>query len=82
MNDCLDKELKDKTPIIPQLPKKKPLINEYEKRNHVEKIKRKPLKYLSQPDNAFNFNPPTKNKTQKKKEKEQVPSNYNKKKEK
>ena len=79
MNDCLDKELKDKTPIIPQLPKKKPLINEYEKRNHVEKIKRKPLKYLSQPDNAFNFNPPTKNKTQKKMVTEQVPSNYYKK---
>ena len=36
--DCLDKELKDKTPMRPQLPKKKPLLGEYEKRNHVEVI--------------------------------------------
>ena len=78
--DCLDKELKDKTPLRPQLPKKKPLLGEYEKRNHVEKIKRKPLTYISQPDNAFNFNPPQKPKTQKKMTTEQVPSNYNKKK--
>ena len=64
---------------MPQLPKKKPLIKEYEKRNHVEKIKRKPLKYISQPDNAFNFNPPQNNKTQKKMITEQVPSKYYKK---
>ena len=74
--DCLDKELKDKTPMRPQLPKKKPLLGEYEKRNHVEKIKRKPLTYISQPDNAFNFKPPEKSKTQKKMPTEQVPSNY------
>jgi hypothetical protein len=30
--DCLDKELKDKTPMRPQLPKKKPLLGEYEKK--------------------------------------------------
>jgi len=77
--DCLDKELKDKTPLRPQLPKKKPLIGEYEKRNHVEKIKRKPLTYISQPDNAFNFNPPQKQKAQKKMTTEQIPSNYYKK---
>ena len=75
-NDCLDKELKDKTPLVPQLPKKKPLLKEYEKRNHLEKIIRKPITYISQPDNAFNFQPPQKGKTQKKMITEQIPSKY------
>ena len=75
-NDCLDKELKDKTPLVPQLPKKKPLLKEYEKRNHLEKIVRKPITYISQPDNAFNFQPPQKGKTQKKMITEQIPSKY------
>jgi hypothetical protein len=75
-NDCLDKELKDKTPLGPQLPQKKPIMNDYEKRNHVEKIKRKPIKYISQPDNSFNFNPPQKEKTKKRMVTEQIPSNY------
>ena len=74
--DCLDKELKDKTPLRPQLPKKKPLQGEYEKRNHVEKIKRNPIKYISQPDNAFNFQPPQKEKNPKRMATEPVPSNY------
>ena len=77
--DCLDKELKDKTPIVPQLPHKKPVTGDYEKRVHVEKIKRQPIKYISQPDNAFNFQPPQKEKTKKKMATEQVPSNYYKK---
>ena len=75
-NDCLDKELKDKTPLGPQLPQKKPIMNDYEKRNHVEKIKCKPIKYISQPDNSFNFNPPQKEKTKKRMVTEQIPSNY------
>ena len=77
--DCLDKELKDKTPLVPQLPHKKPVTGDYEKRVHVEKIKRQPIKYISQPDNAFNFQPPQKEKTKKKMATEQVPSNYYKK---
>ena len=74
--DCLDKELKDKTPLVPQLPHKKPVTGDYEKRIHVEKIKRQPIKYISQPDNAFNFQPPQKEKTSKKMVAEQVPSKY------
>ena len=74
--DCLDKELKDKTPLVPQLPHKKPVTGDYEKRIHVEKIKRQPIKYISQPDSAFNFQPPQKEKTSKKMVAEQVPSKY------
>ena len=77
--DCLDKELKDKRPLVPQLPHKKPVMGEYEKKNHIEKIKRNPIKYISQPDNAFCFQPPEKEKTKKKMVTEQVPSNYYKK---
>ena len=74
--DCLDKELKDKTKLVPQLPQKKPIMKDYEKRIHVEKIKRKPITYISQPDNAFNFQPPQKEKNQKRMITEPVPSNY------
>ena len=77
--DCLDKELKDKTKLVPQLPQKKPIMKDYEKRIHVEKIKRKPITYISQPDNAFNFQPPQKEKNQKRMVTEPVPSNYYKK---
>ena len=31
--DCLDKEFKDKTPIIPEVPHKKPVAKEYERNN-------------------------------------------------
>ena len=74
--DCLDKELKDKTKLVPQLTQKKPIMKDYEKRIHVEKIKRKPITYISQPDNAFNFQPPLKEKNQKRMSTEPVPSNY------
>ena len=77
--DCLDKELKDKTKLVPQLPQKKPIMKDYEKRIHVEKIKRKPITYISQPDNAFNFQPPQKEKNPKRMVTEPVPSNYYKK---
>ena len=77
--DCLDKELKDKTKLVPQLPQKKPIMKDYEKRIHVEKIKRKPITYISQPDNAFNFQPPQKEKNQKRMVTEPVPNNYYKK---
>ena len=74
--DCLDNQLKVKTALEPQLPKRKSIIAEYEKKNHQEKIKRKPIKYIPQEDNAFNFQPPQKPKTQKKMATEQIPSNY------
>ena len=74
--DCLDKELKDKTKLVPQLPQKKPIMKDYEKRIHVEKIKRKPITYISQPDNAFNFQPPQKEKNKIRMATEPVPSNY------
>ena len=77
--DCLDKELKDKTKLVPQLPQKKPIMKDYEKRIHVEKIKRKPITYISQPDNAFNFQPPQKEKNKIRMATEPVPSNYYKK---
>ena len=74
-NDCLDKDFKDKSPITPQVPQKKP-IKDYEKRNHREKIVRKPKTIIPQSDNVFNFEPPEKNKNRKKQVEEQVPSNY------
>ena len=58
------------------MPQKKPIMKDYEKRIHVEKIKRKPITYISQPDNAFNFQPPQKEKNQKRMITEPVPSNY------
>ena len=64
---------------MPQLPQKKPIKKDYEKRIHVEKIKRKPITYISQPDNAFNFQPPQKEKNPKRMVTEPVPSNYYKK---
>ena len=63
-NDCLDKDFKDKSPITPQVPQKKP-IKDYEKRNHREKIVRKPKTIIPQSDNVFNFEPPEKNKNRK-----------------
>ena len=76
--DCLDKEFKDKTPFVPEVPHKKP-VAEYEKINHRNKIERRPKTVIPQEDNAFNFEPPEKGKTQKKMVEEQVPSNYYKK---
>ena len=61
---------------MPQLPQKKPIMKDYEKRIHVEKIKRKPITYISQPDNAFNFQPPQKEKNKIRMATEPVPSNY------
>jgi hypothetical protein len=76
--DCLDKDFKDKSPVIPQVPQKKP-IKDYEKRVHVEKIVRKPKTIIPQSDNVFNFEPPEKYKNKKKAPEGQVPSNYYKK---
>lgn len=54
-NDCLDKNFKDKSSIIPQVPHKRQVLKEYEKKNHQEKIKRKPKTAIPQADNVFNF---------------------------
>ena len=78
-NDCLDKNFKDKSPIIPELPHKKQVLTEYEKKNHQEKIKRKPKTVNPQPDNVFNFNSFEKIKNKKKIPETAVPSkNYTK----
>jgi hypothetical protein len=74
--DCLDKEFKDKTPIIPEVPHKKPVAKEYERNNHRPKIERKPKTAIPPKDNTFNFEPPEKGKTQKRMVQEPVPSNY------
>ena len=74
--DCLDNELNVKKGLEPPVPKKKSNLAEYEKNNHIEKIKRKAKTIIPQEDNAFNFQPPQKQKTQKKMTNEQIPSNY------
>ena len=57
------------------MPHKKP-VKDYEKNNHRQKIVRKPKIVIPQDDNVFNFEPPEKQKTQKKIVENKVPSNY------
>ena len=78
-NDCLDNNMKDKSPFIPEIPHKKAILNQYEKNNHRDKIVRKAKTVIPQEDNAFNFQPLGKTKNQKKLVEIQVPSNYYKK---
>ena len=77
--DCLDKDFKDKSQLVPQVPQKKPGLNEYEKRNHQEKIKRKPKTCIPQEDNVFNFQPLERIRNKKKMVQNEVPSKYYKK---
>jgi hypothetical protein len=78
-NDCLDKNMNDKSPLVPEVPHKKVILNEYEKQNHREKIVRNPKTFIPQEDNAFNFQPLGKGRDQKRKAENPVPSNYYKK---
>ena len=75
-NTCLDKNFNDCTPIVPEVPHRKPEItSEYEKRLHHEKIERPPITRIPQKDNVFNFEP-EKEKNHKKRFEGQVPSQY------